>query len=63
MSGEIIGLTPFEIDGEEYKKDWVDTTLSLESTFNVGALGLKFHRSNKGSESQYIASINYSFSF
>ncbi len=63
VSGRIIGLSAFAINGNEYKRNWVDTSLSLESTLNVGKLSLKFHSSNKGSESQYLISLNYSISF
>ncbi|OHE00866.1 MAG: hypothetical protein A3K14_04570 [Sulfurimonas sp. RIFCSPLOWO2_12_FULL_36_74] len=63
ISGELIGLQSFQINGEKYKRDWMRATLGIESTFDIGRFTLTLNASTKGADPQFWSGFNYTVAF
>jgi probable HAF family extracellular repeat protein len=64
VSGQIIGLGSFSIDGREYDQDWMRATVGIEHIFeNNSRFTLTLNRTSKGEEQTFWSGFNYSISF
>jgi probable HAF family extracellular repeat protein len=64
VSGQVVGLSSFEVAGRSYDQDWLRATLGVERTFDQGGrLSLTLNTSSEGEDPQVWAGINYGHAF
>lgn len=64
VSGQIVGLGSFSIDGREYDQDWIKATLGLEHTFeNSSKFTITLNRTIDGEDPVFWSGFNYSMPF
>ncbi len=64
VSGQIVGLGSFSIDGREYDQNWLRATLGLEHSFeNRSKFTITFNRTTEGEDTVFWSGFNYSMPF
>ncbi len=64
VSGQIVGLNSFDIQGREYDQNWVRATIGLEHTFeNNSRFTITLNRTSEGEDPTFWTGFNYSISF
>ncbi len=64
ISGQVVGLGSFSLDGREYDQNWTRATVGVEHTFeNDSRFTLTFNRTSRGEDPLFWSGFNYSISF
>ena len=64
ISGQVIDLSSFSINGRKYDQDWLRGTLGLEHTFdNKSKFSITFNASTKGEDPSFWSGFNYTIGF
>ncbi|WP_419769052.1 MAG: autotransporter domain-containing protein [Candidatus Marinarcus sp.] len=64
VSGQLVGLSSFEIAGREYDQDWLRGTVGIEHTFkNKSKFTLTLNTTTEGEDPRFWSGFNYSMSF
>ncbi len=64
VSGQVVGLSNFEVAGRSYDQDWVRGTVGVEQSFDKNSrLSVTLNASSEGEDPQVWAGVNYSLAF
>ncbi|MDD2651482.1 MAG: autotransporter domain-containing protein [Sulfurimonas sp.] len=64
VSGQIVGLSSFDIEGRKYDQNWLRATVGLEHTFeNSSKFTLTLNRTTEGEDPTFWSGFNYSLPF
>jgi probable HAF family extracellular repeat protein len=64
VSGQVVGLGSFSINGRDYDQNWLRATLGLEHSFeNRSKFTITFNRTTEGEDPVFWSGFNYSMPF
>ncbi|WP_072680844.1 autotransporter domain-containing protein [Arcobacter sp. LA11] len=62
-TGQIIGLSSFDVEGKSYDQNWLRGTIGLEHTLESGKFTVTLNGSTEGEDPQYWVGLNYTIAF
>jgi probable HAF family extracellular repeat protein len=63
VSGQVVGLSAFELAGRDYKQDWLRATAGIERELSLGRISMTLNATNEGEDPKVWIGVNFSRPF